>query len=166
LLAKAWYNVDTMKLTSTAFENNQSIPSKYTCDAEDINPPLAISDVPEGAQSLVLIMDDPDIPDFVKKSRGIEVFDHWIVFNIPPNTTEITEATEPQSTGGVNSTGKTGYTGPCPPDREHRYLFKLYAIDTMLELDSGATKTDVEQAMQGHILEQTQLVGLYQRINP
>jgi len=152
-----------MKLTSTAFKNNQSIPSKYTCDADGINPTLEITEVPKGTQSLVLIMDDPDIPDFVKESRGIDVFDHWIVFNIPPKTNKIPEATEPLGTAGLNSTGQTGYTGPCPPDREHHYLFKLYALDTKIDLEHGATKKDVEQAMENHILEQTILTGLYKR---
>lgn len=152
-----------MKLTSSVFENNQKIPQKYTCDGENINPPLQFSEVPTGTVSFVLIMDDPDIPDFVKKARGIEIFDHWIIFNILPSIFKIEENIEPKGVSGLNSAGKIGYTGPCPPDREHRYFFKLYALDTTLDLPEGARKTDLERAMQGHVLEKAELIGLYAR---
>jgi Raf kinase inhibitor-like YbhB/YbcL family protein len=153
----------TFALKSSIFEHNSLIPAKYTCDVENINPQLTIEGVPEGAGSLVLIMDDPDIPDSVKQVRGIDVFDHWVVFNIPPETREIAEATEPKGVAGSNGAGAVGYRGPCPPDREHRYFFKLYALDTMLDLPDGSTKADVEKAMAGHIIAQTELMGRYDR---
>jgi Raf kinase inhibitor-like YbhB/YbcL family protein len=153
----------TFVLTSPVFEEQGTIPAKYTCDADNMNPPLTIEGVPEGAKSLVLIMDDPDIPESVKQARGIEVFDHWTVFNIPPETATIPEAQEPSGTAGANGTGEVGYRGPCPPDREHRYFFKLYALDIMLDLPTGSTKTEVERAMEGHILAQTELIGRYDR---
>ncbi len=151
-----------MELTSPVFENNSSIPSKYTCDGENINPPLLITDVPDSAQSLVLLIDDPDIPDFVKQKFGVQKWDHWALFNIPANTKTIEENTAP-GTQGVNTGGKALYGGPCPPDREHRYFFKLYALDTPLDLLEGCTMEEVKQAMHGHILEQTELIGLYER---
>lgn len=153
----------SITLQSIAFENNGNIPSKYTCDGENIIPPMSIEGVPEGAASLVLIMDDPDIPQSVKDSMGIEVFDHWVVWNIPPDTSSIEEGVEPEGVAGANSGGGTGYTGPCPPDGEHRYIFKLYALDTTLDLPQGSSKTEVEQAMGGHIISETQLIGLYAR---
>lgn len=145
-----------MKLTSSAFENNQSIPEKYSCDGENINPPLVISEVPENTKSLSLIVDDPDAP------AGIWV--HWIVINIDPKTTLISENTVPvNSIEGTTSFGKPGYGGPCPPSGTHRYFFKLYALDTKLTLDQNAKKEDVEKAMQGHIVGQAELIGLYSR---
>jgi len=153
-----------MKLTSNIFENTGLIPSTYTCDGADINPPLSISDVSTSAKSLVLIMDDPDIPEGVKKSFGIEVWDHWVIFNIPPDTKEIKEGIEPKGVMGANTRGNLAYGGPCPPDREHRYFFKLYALDTMLDLQAGSKKKEIEAAMEGHILEKTELVGRYNRI--
>lgn len=154
---------EKMELKSSVFENNGKIPSKYTCDSENVNPPLIISEVPDNAKSLVLIMDDPDIPNFVKEQRGIDVFVHWVVFNIPSKTTLIEEGKEPEGILGNNSGGSLGYTGPCPPDAEHRYFFKLYALDTELDLPKGSGKKEVEAAMQGHIIEQTELVGKYER---
>jgi len=145
-----------MKLTSPVFENNQYIPSKYTCDGEDINPPLEISEVPENARSLVLIVDDPDAPagDWV----------HWTVWNISPETTNIAENSVPAgAVQGMTDFGQAGWGGPCPPSGTHHYQFKLYALDTQLDLDSSTKKSDLEKAMQGHILDQAMLVGLYQR---
>lgn len=153
-----------MKLTSTAFESNGGIPSKYTCDGANMNPPLAISDVPAKSKSLVLIMDDPDIPDFVKKKFGIQVWDHWVAFNIPLGTKEITEGNNPPGLLGKNTSGKNAYGSPCPPDREHRYFFKLYALDTELDLPEGAAKADVEKAMKNHILAEAKLIGKYERM--
>jgi len=146
-----------MKLTSTAFEHNGTMNPKHTCDGIDTNPPLAISDVPETATSLVLIMDDPD----AMKPAG-KVWDHWIVYNIDPSTTEIAEGQEPKGDLG-QGTRKQGYQGPCPPDAEHGYIFKLYALNTMLQFDSVPTKPDVERAMEGYIIEQAELVGRYNR---
>lgn len=153
-------NNDIMQLTSTVFTNNGAIPAKYTCDGEDVNPPLTIAGVPAGTQSLVLIVDDPDVP---KSIREDGMWDHWIVFNIPPDTTEISAGMEPAGVHGKGTNGDTGYHGPCPPDGQHRYFFKLYALDTVLNLGEGAGKAGVEQAMTGHILEQTELIGLYER---
>jgi len=153
-----------MQLTSSAFQHNESIPSQYTCDGDGTkNPPLSISDVPEEALSLVLIMDDPDVPKQIKEDG---VFDHWILFNIPRETTEIPEGV---SVGilGVNGAGNNSYTGPCPPPQyepsEHRYFFKLYALDTNLELKEGAAKQEVLNSMQNHIIAETELVGKYKR---
>lgn len=151
-------SMSDLALTSTVFSDGKAIPSKYTCDGEDINPPLTISGVPEDAQSLVLIMDDPD----AVKPAG-KVWDHWVVFNIPTTVTDIAEATEPEGVAGNNSWPRLGYGGPCPPDGEHHYMFKLYALDTELTLAEGATKSEVEQAMRGHIIANTQLVGTYNR---
>lgn len=144
-----------MKITSLAFSNGGEIPSEFTCDSSDVSPPLTISDVPSNAKSLVLIMDDPDAP--------VGTWDHWVVFNISPATKEISKGTEPKGTGGRNSWGRTGYGGPCPPSGTHRYFFKLYALDATLSLPEGSAKKDLEKAMQGHILAQAQLVGLYKR---
>lgn len=150
-----------MKLESPTFEHEGSIPSTYTCDGENINPPLKISDVPLEAKSLVLIMDDPDVP---KSLRPDGMWDHWLIWNIPPETKEIAEGEEPSGVIGKNTGGKFGYQGPCPPDREHRYFFKLYALDAMLDLPAETTsKADLEKVMEGHILEQAELMGRYNR---
>jgi hypothetical protein len=151
-----------MKLTSPVFSHQGQIPSKYTCDGENINPPLNISEVPPSAKSLVLIMDDPDVP---KRLRADGMWDHWIVFNIPPTVTEIAEGEESQGIHGIGTSKNLNYYGPCPPDREHRYFFKLYALDTELTLGEKATKLEVEQAMKDHILEKTELIGKYARIS-
>ena len=163
-----------MRLESPIFEHKGSIPSKYTCDGENISPPLKISGVPEGAKSLVLIMDDPDVP---KSIRPDGMWDHWLTWNIPPETAEIPEGQDlpalpdRQAGGrqgrwvvGKNTGGSFGYRGPCPPDREHRYFFKLYALDTTLDLPADTTtKADLEKAMEGHILSQAELMGRYNR---
>jgi Raf kinase inhibitor-like YbhB/YbcL family protein len=149
-----------MQLTSTVFKQDSKIPSKYTCDGENINPPLQINDVPAHTKTLVLIMDDPDVPEFIRKER---MYDHWVVFNMPPSVHTIAENSVPPGISGKNTGGGLGYRGPCPPDREHRYFFKLYALDTSLDLPEGATKTDVEKAMAGHILAQAELMGRYTR---
>jgi len=156
-------NEQSLTLTSPVFEKNTRIPSKYTCDAENVVVPLNISGVPEKAKSLALIMDDPDIPQEVKDARGIEVFDHWVVFNIPTDTVEILEGQEPDGILGSNGAGRNGYLGPCPPDREHRYFFKLFALDKNLDLPEGSSKAELEKAMKGHIIEKTELIGLYER---
>ena len=153
-----------MQLTSPAFQNGGKIPSKYACDGENVNPSLHISGVPANAISLALIMDDPDIPDFVKKSKGIQVWDHWVVFNLSPLTKEIQENSTPtEDVVGKNTGGKNSYGGPCPPDKEHRYFFKLYALDEKLALKESATKADVEKMMEGHILAKAVLIGKYGR---
>ncbi len=144
-----------MKLESSAFENNGEIPKKYTCDGEDVSPPLAISEVPEDARSLALIVDDPDAPagDWV----------HWVAFNIPASTASIGENSTPSGVEGTTDFGRTGWGGPCPPSGTHRYFFKLYALDTQLELDSTTTKAELETAMTGHILDRAELMGKYKR---
>ena len=144
-----------MKLTSPDFVNNGAIPPEFTCDGKDLSPTLIISDAPKNAKSLVLISDDPDAP--------VGVWDHWVVFNILPSTTEIKKGTEPNGIAGRNSWGKTGYGGPCPPSGTHRYFFKLYALDIVLNLPEGSTKKDIEKAMQGHIIEKAELMGTYKR---
>ncbi|MEJ2100242.1 MAG: YbhB/YbcL family Raf kinase inhibitor-like protein [Desulfobacterales bacterium] len=149
-----------MKLTSSAFLHEKKIPAKYTCDGENVNPALSISEVPEGTQSLTLIMEDPDVPRNLRKDG---MWDHWVVFNMPAELHEIQEGNEPQGTAGVGTSGETGYFGPCPPDREHRYFFKLFALDTKLDLPEKSTKAAVQNAMEGHILEQTELMGRYAR---
>jgi len=150
-----------MKLSSSAFEEGGRIPSKYTCDSDNINPHLEISDVPSGAKTLALIMEDPDVP---KNLRPDGMWDHWIVFNIPPDTSQIPEGKEPRGTHGEGTSGNQDYNGPCPPDREHRYFFKLFALDSTLELKEKATKPELEKAMEGHILEKAELMGTYERI--
>ena len=159
-----------MKLESSVFEHEGMIPAKYTCDGSPpvggISPPLKISEVPEGAKSLVLIMDDPDVP---KSIRSDGMWDHWLTWNIPPETTEIPEGQDlpagrqDQWAVGKNTGGRLGYEGPCPPDRENRYLFKLYALDTILDLPAETTKTQLETVMKTHILDQTELMGRYNR---
>ncbi len=160
-----------MKISSVAFEEKGAIPAKYTCDGENINPPLMISEIPKKTESLVLIMDDPDIPDFVKASKNIEVFDHWVVFNIKitegkgewSENLVIEEGVESDGMKGVNSTGSLGYMGPCPPDGEHRYFFKVYALSSYINLPEGASKAQVEEAMENLVLDSAKVVGLYER---
>ena len=147
-----------LTLTTSQFEPSGRIPSKYTCDGEDVNPPLEIKEVPNGTTSLVLIMDDPDSPS--------GNFDHWLVWNISPDTTEIGENSVPNgSVEGTTDFNRTGYGGPCPHSGEHHYQFKLFALDTTLELDPSTRKPELEKAMHGHVLEETMLVGLYNRNN-
>ncbi|MDJ0702370.1 MAG: YbhB/YbcL family Raf kinase inhibitor-like protein [Leptolyngbyaceae cyanobacterium MO_188.B28] len=150
-----------MELTSSAFQPGGDIPVKYTCDGKNINPPLTISNVPAAAKSLVLIMDDPDVP---KRLRADGMWDHWIVFNIPPTLQVIQEGQAPKGTCGIGTSHNLSYYGPCPPDREHRYFFKLYALDTGLELATGATKQQVEASMSSHVLAKAELMGRYQRM--
>ena len=144
-----------MKITSSAFANNGAIPSEFTCDSSNIAPQLSISDVPKNAKSLALIMDDPDAP--------VGTFVHWVVWGIPPDTKQIQKGAEPPGVHGKGGSGKLGYIGPCPPSGTHRYFFKLYALDAMLNLPEGSAKKDLENAMNGHIIEQAQLMGNYKR---
>lgn len=145
-----------MKIESTVFKNNELIPPKYTCDGENVNPPLVIDDVPENAKSLVLIVDDPDAP------RGTWV--HWTVWNINPYIKGIPENSCPQNAvEGMTDSGRPGYSGPCPPSGTHRYFFKLFALNMILDIDTSKGATDVEKEMEGSILAKAQLVGLYRR---
>jgi len=144
-----------MKLT-TVFANNEKIPSKYTCDGEDLAPELTISEVPKSSKELVLIVDDPDAP------MGTWV--HWLLYNIPVQTTKIDNKNLPSGVKqGLNDFKRFDWGGPCPPYGEHRYFFKLYAIDKTLDLEEGATKAKLEAAIKGHIIEEAELIGLYQR---
>jgi len=146
-----------MKIMSLAFGHNLKIPGKYTCDGENVNPPLEFLDVPENAKSLVLIVDDPDAHS--------KTWVHWVVFNINPKTTKVNEDSIPQ--GGIEGRtdfGKPGYGGPCPPSGTHRYFFKLYALDLIIPyLDILVNKKMVEEAMKGHIVDSAELIGLYGR---
>lgn len=144
-----------MKLTSPAFADQQPIPSKYTCDGTDTIPPLSFEGVPPGAASLALVMDDPDAP--------VGTWDHWVLWNIPPGTAGVAEGRAPEGVAGKNSWGRTSWGGPCPPDREHRYFFRLYALDVKLGLGAGADKKALLEAIQGHVLAEAQLVGRYDR---
>lgn len=148
-----------MRITSPAFSHNGSMPARFTCQGDDLSPPLEIGGVPESAAALVLLVDDPDAPD---PAAPRMVWDHWVVWNIPPATTAIAEGSAPPgAVQGVNSWKRNDYGGPCPPIGTHRYFFKLYALDAPLALSSSAMKADVEAAMQGHILAAAELIGLY-----
>jgi Raf kinase inhibitor-like YbhB/YbcL family protein len=146
-----------------AFEGGGVIPAKYTCDGENISPQLSITGVPAGIQSLVLIVDDHDVP---KQILPEGVFDHWVLFDIPPAIAAIPEGGS-VGTEGAHGRGKKGYTGPCPPreyePKEHRYVFTLYALDTKLDLPAGASKMQVVAASEGHVLGEAQLIGRYER---
>lgn len=161
---------ETFSITSSAFEQNGRIPPKYTCDGDrTISPPLTFSGVPKMAKSLVLIMDDPDIPEIKKKEFGLSEFNHWTLFNIPPETREIPEGGPPAGGGtqGATTRGGLKYIGPCPPPEyepsEHRYIFKLYALIEPLRLEAGATKEAVLDALAPLKLEETELIGRYSR---
>lgn len=149
-----------MKLTSPAFENGGKIPSKYTCDGSNINPELHFDGVPANAAALVLIMDDPDVPTYLRPDG---MYDHWVVYNIPKDTRIIQSNSTPPGISGKNTANTLAYTGPCPPDREHRYFFKLYALDKELSFSHAPTKLEVERAMDGHILAKSELMGTYVR---
>jgi Raf kinase inhibitor-like YbhB/YbcL family protein len=139
-------------ITSPAFQPNQTIPEKYTCEGP--NPPLIIEGIPEGAKSLALVLDDPD---------AVGTFDHWIVWNIPSTQNEIVEDSAP-GTVGLNSDRQNTYTGPCPPPgKPHHYTFKVYAVDTQLELSVDSGKEELEKALKGHVVAEGKLIGLYGR---
>jgi Raf kinase inhibitor-like YbhB/YbcL family protein len=145
-----------MELHSGAFGNNEYIPKKYTCDSGDINPPLSFLEVPLTAKSLVLTVTDPD-------SAGGD-WAHWLVWNISPDTKEIVENSKPEgATEGKNDFGKNSYGGPCPPSGTHRYVFNLYALDTILEISDSTRLSSLEGAMSRHVIDQATLIGLYQR---
>ena len=144
-----------LTITSPAFQANQSIPEKYSCDIQNINPPLAIEGVPQEAKSLALIIDDPDAPS--------GTFDHWVIWNIPPSQTKIVENSAP-GMEGVNGMGERGYTGPCPPPgKPHHYNFRVYALDMQLDLGENSKKKDLENALKGHVLAEGKLIGLFSR---
>jgi len=150
-----------MELKSSAFATGGMIPTKYTCDGPDVSPPLSWSDVPAAAKSLALIADDPDAP------MGTWV--HWVAWNIPPNARGLEEGVPKKDSlpngmkQGTTDFRSVGYGGPCPPSGTHRYFFKLYALDTSLNLPPSTTKKDLEKALQGHLLQQVELIGKYAR---
>jgi Raf kinase inhibitor-like YbhB/YbcL family protein len=145
-----------MKVKS-AFKNGEYIPKKYSCDGENINPHLEIFDIPEKTKTLAIIVEDPDAPN--------KTFTHWILFNVPIMLNElyIGEDTK-EGIKGLNDLDKIGYTGPCPPHGEHKYIFRIFALDTELELEEGATKEEVKETMQKHILDQVELIGLFKKL--
>ncbi len=141
----------------SVFQNGEKIPSKYTCDGENINPPLKFSDVPENTKSLAIIFDDPDSPS--------GTWTHWTIFNIDPKVIEIIENNVPEnSVLGKTTFSDVKYGGPCPGSGEHRYVFKLFALDMVLDLKQGADISELEKAIEGHIIEKAELMGKYERI--
>lgn len=155
------YTVVTMQLSSSAFAHEGLIPSLYTCDEQNSHPPLTFSDVPVGTVSLALTMHDPDVP---KQFREDGNWDHWLVWNMPPETRALEAGTQAPGVTGMNTGGTLSYQGPCPPNGEHRYFFTLYALDALLDLEkNSASKQDLLNAMDGHILAQAQIMGRYKR---
>ena len=144
-----------MKITSSAFQGGGNIPSKFTCDGGDSSPPLQIAEIPSGAKSLVLVVDDPDAPS--------GLFTHWIVWNISPQTNAIAEGSAPKGVQGTSDFGKSDYGGPCPPSGTHRYYFKIFALDRELNLPSGTKRNQLDAAMKGHVVAQGELMGRYSR---
>ncbi|MDA8104403.1 MAG: YbhB/YbcL family Raf kinase inhibitor-like protein [Nitrospiraceae bacterium] len=154
--AKEATKMSELTISSPAFGHNGNIPAKHTCDGKDVNPSLAIRNVPPGAKSLALIVDDPDAP------AGTWV--HWVLWNIAPETSEIKEDSVPKGAiQGINDFRKHAYGGPCPPSGTHRYFFKLYALDALLNPGPNSSKAEIEKAMQGHIISQAEIIGLYKR---
>lgn len=154
-----------LRITSPAFEHGESIPRRYTCEGDDVSPPLEWSGVPKGTKSLTLIVDDPDAPDPAAPKR---VWVHWVLYDIPPDVTELLEGIggtdlPPGTLAGLNDWKKVSYGGPCPPIGRHRYFFKLYALDCMLRDLEHPTKAKLERAMDGHVLAQTELVGTFKK---
>ncbi len=152
-----------MNITSSAFAQNGAIPKKYTCDGGDTSPPVAWSDVPAGAKSLALIVDDPDAPD---PAAPRMTWVHWVLYNLPPSSGGLAEGVKNLPAGtaeGMNDWQRTGYGGPCPPVGRHRYFHKLYALDTVLQGLKKPGKAALEKAMQGHVIARAELIGTYQR---
>jgi len=147
------FQVSTLTVTSPDFENEGEIPARFTCDGDDSNPTLNIAGIPDGTKTLAMIMEDPDV--------AITTFNHWVVWNIPPNET-IPGNTVP-GVQGNNSLGRNSYLGPCPPGGTHRYFFKVYALNTSLDLDDNTNKHKLEEAMSGHILAQGEIMGYYNK---
>jgi Raf kinase inhibitor-like YbhB/YbcL family protein len=149
-------NVEMLEVTSPAFAHEGNIPRQYTCDGDDINPPIQIQGIPENTRSLALIMDDPDAP--------FGTWEHWLVWNISPDTTQIEENSVPSDAVlGTNSFKRLQYGGPCPPFGTHRYYFKVYALDSMLDLPEGNKKKQLQKAMVSHIIAEGTLMGRYAR---
>jgi Raf kinase inhibitor-like YbhB/YbcL family protein len=155
----------TLSLTSAAFQPGRPIPAKYTCDGSDVSPPLAWTGVPAGTLSLVLIVDDPDAPD---PAAPRMTWVHWVLYNLPPGSTGLPEgvgrdALPPGTVEGLTDFKRTGWGGPCPPIGRHRYFFKLYALNALLPATARQTKAQLERAMAGHVIAQTELMGSYQK---
>jgi Raf kinase inhibitor-like YbhB/YbcL family protein len=152
-----------MKLSSPAFMHEEEIPARFTCEGEDCSPPLEWADVPEGTKSFALVVDDPDAPD---PAAPKQVFVHWVLFDLPANkralSQGLSEGLPPEAGVGRNDWGKATYGGPCPPIGRHRYVHKLYALDTVLGLEHP-TKAELEQSMRGHILAKAELIGTYEK---
>lgn len=145
-----------MKISSSAFTSGQLIPTIYTCDGHSINPPLTVESIPLGTMSLTITFDDPD--------ATLGTFNHWLVWNIPANMQNIPENWNPtNAVQGESSSGQKKYVGPCPPKGQHRYIFTVYALNTTLNLPSSAKRSDIDKAMEGHVLDSGQLMGLYSR---
>ncbi len=161
LNSSSYAGVKKMEIKSSAFENNEMIPKLYTCDGQDISPPLTWNGVPVGTMSFALISDDPDAP--------VGIWIHWVIYNIKPESKELPAKVLPQekmpngARQGINDFKKIGYGGPCPPSGTHRYFFKLYALDVMLNLEGQVTKKQLLAAMEGHVLDQAELIGKYKR---
>lgn len=148
-----------MRLTSPVFDENQEIPQTYTCEGKNVNPPLEIHEIPQGTQSLALIVDDPDAPG--------GIFTHWMMWNIPPDTSEISENFQSVDTGeqGMNGRARVGYTGPCPPSGVHHYHFKLFALSKKLDVTPNISKQELENEIDQGFIEKAELVGLYSKKN-
>lgn len=155
-----------LTLTSPDFFHNREIPTRFTCEGADVSPALEWDDVPNGTQSFALIVDDPDAPDPAKPLR---TYVHWVLYNIPPDARRLPAEVEPAgelpsgAEPGLNDWDRTGYGGPCPPKGRHRYFFKLYALDTLLPDLNRPRKADLERAMKGHVLDQAEIIGTYQK---
>lgn len=153
--------MQNISISAEAFQTGGAIPEEYTCDGSDVSPALSWRGIPANAKSIALIMDDPDAP--------MGTFVHWVLFNIPPDTTKLPRGVPKNrtlndgSSQGITDFGRTGYGGPCPPGGTHRYYFRLYALDTMLDLQPGSSRKQLENAMKGHILAQGELMGKYER---
>ncbi|MEO6893415.1 MAG: YbhB/YbcL family Raf kinase inhibitor-like protein [Ginsengibacter sp.] len=153
LILSAYYYAPTLKITSSAFPENGNIPSKFTCEGDQVNPPLHISGVPEGTKSLALVINDPD----ASLDGG---FNHWVVWNIDPSVREIPEGFD-GAVQGFNSAKKAGYIGMCPPSGTHHYHFIIYALDTRLDIKKYSDKEVLEKSMEGHVIARNELIGLY-----
>jgi Raf kinase inhibitor-like YbhB/YbcL family protein len=145
--------INKLLISSPAFENEGDIPSKYTCDGEDINPQLTVDNIPENTKTLAIIVEDPDAP------KG--TFDHWLVWNVPPES--IIEENRIPGISGTNGAGKTGYYGPCPPSGTHRYYFHVFALDSSLDLQGGTDKKTLQNTMEPHIVAKGTLMGRYKK---
>ncbi len=155
----------SLSISSSAFANNAAIPQRYTCEGDDLSPPLSFGGVPSGTKSLAFILDDPDAPDPAAPQR---TWVHWVLYNLPATTSGLAEAIKPSALpegarSGKNDWGRTGYGGPCPPTGRHRYFHKLYALDTVLPDLKDPDKAALEKAMHGHVLAQASLIGTYQK---